>query len=309
MLTNNRRPPPETATCCVKIRFVSMRHWIKRLQKRLPSFFPHKASPIPPSVSPLRLTTDGHPTSPSSKEFSSSGNFLSYTLQYAIPLVLCICAGHTMAHDLWIDRNGSNHTLYQGHVHSAHIGAAVVPYNPAIVASVLCQKTGGSATAMAFSSTHPVKFTGNCASVLVSVSSGYWTKTVWDTKNTPKIGISGVLKSWKSEESVKLINQWTPASTRPVTKGLEITPLSDPFKLAVGDKITVLVTDNGKPKAGVPVAYQGNTRGTSGDDGRISLRIRKVGMQLISASTETPLADGKADLLIRATTLQFGLVK
>ena len=214
-----------------------------------------------------------------------------------------------MAHDLWIERNGSNHTLHQGHAHSAHAGATVIPYDPGIIKNVLCLKAGGRAIPLPFTKNHPIKFTGDCTSVLASLSSGYWTKTAWETKNAPKTGINGVLKSWKSEESIKRVNLWTSASYHPLGKGLELTAISDPFKLAIGDKITVLVTDNGKPKAGVPVAYQGDTRGASGADGTVSLRIRKPGVQLITASFETPMADDKADILIRSTTLQFELAK
>jgi nickel transport protein len=91
--------------------------------------------------------------------------------------------------------------------------------------------------------------------------------------------------------------------------GLEITPTVDPFKVAIDDKLTVLVTENRKPKSGVPVAYQGETRGATGEDGRIAIRIRTGGMQLVSASIEVPLSDGKADTVIRATALQFELPK
>jgi nickel transport protein len=159
------------------------------------------------------------------------------------------------------------------------------------------------------SKTHPVKLTGDCVAVLVSFSTGYWTKTAWETKNAPKTGISGVMGSWLSEDSVKRIDRWTPASTQSIGNGLEITPVSDPFKVAVGDKLVVLVTENKKPQAGVPVAYQGDVRGATANDGKIAIRIRHGGVQLISASIEVPLNDGKADAVIRATALQFELPK
>ena len=230
-------------------------------------------------------------------------------MRYTIPLLLGLYAYQALAHDLWLSKEGANHVLYQGHAHSAHAGAAVVPYDAAKVKSALCVRPAGGVKPITASKTYPVKFTGDCATVLVTLSSGYWTKTAWETKNTPKTGISGVLKSWKSEETIKRIDKWTNASAKPLGKGLEITPQSDPLKLRLNDKITVLVTENGKPKAGVPVAYQGDTRGSSGADGTVSVRIRRGGVQLIAASLETPLNDGKADSLIRATALQFDLHK
>jgi nickel transport protein len=59
----------------------------------------------------------------------------------------------------------------------------------------------------------------------------------------------------------------------------------------------------------VPVAYGGDTRGVTGADGRIAIRLRQGGVQLIAASVETPLNDGKADVAIRGAILQFELPK
>jgi hypothetical protein len=55
------------------------------------------------------------------------------------------------------------------------------------------------------------------------------------------------------------------------------------------------------------VAYDGDVRGATAEDGSIALRLRHAGMQTISASFEAPLADGKADTVIRAATLNFEL--
>lgn len=228
---------------------------------------------------------------------------------HCLCLFSCLCAKHVLAHDLWISLDNKTYSLYQGHAHSTHTGDAVVPYNPNIVKSAYCAKQGADTTSLALSKTHPVKFSGNCDAVMVSLSSGHWTKTAWETKNIPKAGVSGILKSWRSEESIKRINRWSSESRKSFNKGFEITPLNDPFALNLNDKLVVKVTHNGKPVAGVPVAYQGDTRGNSGTDGTVTLRVRKSGVQLFSASLETPLNDGKADSLIRSTSLQFDLSK
>lgn len=230
-------------------------------------------------------------------------------MRISVSLLLLSLPLTATAHDLWLDKEGGGYTLFQGHRHSAHAGAEVVPYEPTAVKSVTCLEQGGASKAVAPGKAHPVKFSTDCAAVLVSFSTGYWTKTAWETKNAPKTGISGVMKSWLSEDSVKRIDRWTPASAQPLGSGLEITPVSDPLKVAIDDKLVVLVTENKKPKAGVPVAYQGDTRGATGDDGKIAIRIRHGGVQLISASIEVPLNDGKADTAIRATALQFELPK
>lgn len=56
---------------------------------------------------------------------------------------------------------------------------------------------------------------------------------------------------------------------------------------------------------GAPVAYHGDPRGETDPAGRIAIRLRHTGVQLIATSLELPLKDGKADVEILASTLQF----
>lgn len=223
-----------------------------------------------------------------------------------LPLLIAVPA---MAHDLWLEKEGSVLTLLQGHKHSGHAGAETLPYEASFVKSALCQDKTGAVRAMPAAKSPPLQLPAECPTLLVSASSGYWTKTPWETKNVPKTGVAGALRSWLSEESVKRIEQWTPATAQPVGEGLEVVPLANPLLLKPDDKLTVRVTDNRQPKAGVPVAYGGDVRGATGEDGSIAIRIRHGGVQLISTSVETPLTDGKADLRIRSATLQFDLPK
>lgn len=222
-------------------------------------------------------------------------------------LLLLLAALPADAHDLWLEKEAAGLTLLQGHRHSAHAGAETIGYEPGFVREALCLEDSGRSKSLAVGRTAPWKVATDCAALLVSVSSGYWSKTPWETRNLPKDQVSGALKSWLSEESVKRIARWSPGADRPLGKGLEITPATDPLVLKPGDKLVVLVTEDGKPKAGLPVAYGGDTRGATGEDGRIAIRIRQGGVQLISTSLETPLADGKADQRIRSAALQFDL--
>lgn len=211
------------------------------------------------------------------------------------------------AHELWLEKEGAAHVLQQGHRTGAHAGAERVPYAPDFVKQSLCADAQGKTRPLAVPAAYPLRLAGECAALFVAASSGYWTKTAWETKNAPKNGIPGVLKSWRSEDSVKRLNRWSAALAQPLTQGLEISPVDDPFRLGVDDKLSVRVTLDGKPRAGVPVAYDGATRGATNDDGTVVLKIRHGGLQMIAASLETPLDDGKADTLIRATTLNFEL--
>jgi len=211
------------------------------------------------------------------------------------------------AHDLWLEQEGGGHVLLQGHRTGAHAGAERVSYAPDFVQQALCFDERGKARPLAVAAAYPLRLAGDCAALFVAASSGYWSKTAWETKNAPKTGIPGVLKSWRSEDSVKRINRWSAMLDQPLTAGLEITPAEDPFRPGIGDKVRVRVTLGGKPRADVPVAYDGATRGATGEDGTVVLKIRHGGLQMIAASLETPLEDGKADTLIRATTLNFEL--
>jgi nickel transport protein len=224
--------------------------------------------------------------------------------------LLILLAFPAFAHDLWLEREASRLTLYQGHKYSTHGGAEAIPYDANFVKEALCLEASGRAKPLVASKTVPWQSTAtDCAATRVAVSSGYWTKTPWETKNVPKSEVSGAIKSWLSEESVKRIDRWAPGADRPLSAGLEITPTVDPLSIKPGDKLVVLVTENRLPKAGVPVAYGGDTRGATGEDGRIAIRLRQGGMQLIAASVETPLNDGKADIAIRSAILQFELPK
>lgn len=220
-------------------------------------------------------------------------------------LLLTAVAMPALAHDLWLEREAGGYVLYQGHRHSAHAGTDVVPYEAAAAKGGVCLGDAGERRPVTAAKGYPARYGGDCAALLVAFSTGYWTKTPWETKNLPKPQVPGALRSWLSEETLKRVDRWTPALTAPLGDGLELSPMTNPLVLAPGEKLVVRVTENRKPKAGVPVAYQGDTRGATGEDGTVAIRIRRTGTQLISASVETPLADGNADVTIRATALQF----
>lgn len=223
--------------------------------------------------------------------------------------VLALCGASASAHDLWIDKDGATYVLHQGHRHSAHSGAELVPYEPAVVKGFTCVDDQGSTRPLPGATAYPARVSADCATLAVSFVTGYWSKTAWETHNKPKTGIAGVLKSWHSEESLTLIQRWTAASATPVGSGLVLLPTTNPLLLKAGDKLVLRVTEGGKPVAGVPVAYAGETRGASGDDGTVAIRLRRGGLQLLQASRETPLADGKADVAVRTAALQFDIAK
>ena len=219
--------------------------------------------------------------------------------------VLLSCS--VKAHDLWLEKDGKRLTLYQGHRHSGHAGAETVAYGNSFVTASRCIDERGNALPLVVAGTSPWTASGDCAALRLDISSGYWSKTPWETKNVPQTEAPGAIKSWLSKDHLKRLDRWSPAFVQPLGNGLEILPVSDPFALKPGDKLVVIVVKDGKPVAGASVAYHGNPRGETDADGRIAIRLRHGGVQLIATSLELPLKDGKADTEILAATLQFDL--
>lgn len=228
---------------------------------------------------------------------------------YVVALAL-LMAGNAYAHDYWVDRSGETYTLYQGHVFSQHAGEARVPYDPAIVSRVVCSQQDARAATLEPVRAYPLRVTAACAAVLFELSSGYWSQTLTDTVQKPRNEVRGALRGWRSEETVKRIDRWTPAAARPLSEGLELTLLEDPFQLRPGDKLRLLATWRGRPLAGAAIAYDGAARGVTGPDGQANLRVRHGGIQTLSASFEEAVqADPLADKVVRATILQLELQK
>jgi nickel transport protein len=219
--------------------------------------------------------------------------------------VLALVTTSAGAHEYWIEKGDGGYTLFQGHVFSTHEGEARVQYDPAIVKRVTC--AGGAAASPEPGKTYPVRIAGRCAALLVDIVSGYWTQTLTDTVPKPRSEVRGALRGWKSEESIKRLDNWSAAAMKPLSDGLEIVPLENPFLLKPGDKLRVQVLWQGKPRKGVAVAYAGDTRGQTDSQGEVNLRIRRGGVQMVAASFDEPIKDPLADRIVHGAMLQFEL--
>lgn len=211
-----------------------------------------------------------------------------------------------VAHDYSLERDGDDYALYQGHFHSTHLGEKQVPYDPGIIEAAYCTAESGIRS-MPRATAYPARFPGPCAVLYVDMSSGYWSQTLTGTVNKPKTEVTGSLRGWLSEESIKRINVWTPAAAAPLTAGFELVPLENPLTLKPGSKLRLQALWQRKPKSGVTVAYDGAARGVTDTDGKVNLRVRHGGAQTVSATFEEPLNDAKADKIVRASILQFQL--
>jgi len=220
-------------------------------------------------------------------------------------IVLVAAAAQASAHDLWVERTPQGLEVRYGHAHSEHEGAALIAYEPEMIRRVDCVDESGELRESGWSGGTPVLIRGERACVFVLTSTGFWSKTTEGARNVSKKEAPKAFKSWQSFESVKRIDRWGEALARPFTQDLEITPLEDPLALGTGDKIRLLVTLGGDPAVGATVTYDGEPRGITGKDGRVNLKIRHGGFQMIQASLAVPLASEDADEVIHTTNLNF----
>ncbi len=219
-------------------------------------------------------------------------------------MVFVLMYNSGFAHDLWIEEDNGNFKVLYGHKYSSHGGDKIMEYKPEFVKYVKCLK-GQMVEDVSFERKYPVSFSSDCDAVYILFSSGYWTKTVYGTKNVSKENEKQVIKSWLSFESVKFIKNLNFKQNIPVSEDLELVSGTDLSKAKVGDKIRLKAFYKGKPVKDVVVAYDDKPRGTTDSDGNINITIKDSGFQRISASI-TEKEDGvKADERVITTNLNF----
>jgi len=223
-------------------------------------------------------------------------------------ITLIIVAPVASAHDYWFELAGEDYLLHRGHRFSQHGGEKEVPFDSSIVTDTRClQRAEAHPRPTAISSGYPPRIRGPCLALVVTADSGYWSQTLTGTKNRGKDELFGVLRSWQALESVKRVEAWDERLRQPLSDDLELVFTRDPFGLAPGDKLRLIATLGGEPAKGVTVAYDGDPRGVTGGDGRINLRVRHKGLQVITASLEESLDSAKADKRVRSTVLLFDI--
>jgi nickel transport protein len=225
----------------------------------------------------------------------------------ALILFLVLLPGSAHGHDLWLEKEPGGLTLYYGHKRSAHGGEKFLEYKPDLVKEASCFDRSGTRMTFEAQDGYPYRMMGKCAVAYVLTSSGYWTKTPYGTKNVPRAEARMPIKSWQSYESVKRIDSWDERLAAPLSGGLEMTPREDPLGLKKGEKLRLQVTFDGRPVEGVVVSYDGKPRGESDREGRINIRLRHGGFQVIQAGYHRPDGSGKADEVVHSANLNFEL--
>ncbi len=218
-----------------------------------------------------------------------------FVISFLVPL------SFAFSHDLWVDKNQDTYTLYYGHLNPYKDEQKYIEYNPDNVLDVKCFYQEKEKN-IKIEKRYPIKIFGKCDTIFVEFSSGYWTKTPHGLKNLSKNLVQMPLESWKSIEYVKRVDI---GISKPYTNHLEITSLDNLNNVKVGDKVSFLVTLNGKPMKDVVVAYDGKPVGTTDDDGRINIRIKRNGLQNITTSLKIKENSDKSDFIIYTSNLNF----
>lgn len=202
------------------------------------------------------------------------------------------------AHDMWVD---DAFALHYGHMQMKDSHGEEKEIKKEDIDIVFCSKD------KSLFEVASKELKADCDSLFIVLNEAYYTKTPYGTKKQSKDKTKMALSSFKSIESVKRINNDN--SQQVFKKGLELSLTNELSKIKVGDKARLLVTFDGKAKAGVSVAYGDKVRGQSDENGHINIRIQKAGLQNIKASL-TLKSDGiKSDKIIHSSTLNIKVLK
>ncbi len=139
--------------------------------------------------------------------------------------------------------------------------------------------------------------------LFVELKRVYYTKTPFGTKKISKDKAKIPLKSFESVSSIKEI--YKSDAIKLFKAPFELSPRAALKSLEVGDKIRLIVTSYGRPKAGVSITYDKKVVAKSDRDGFVSVEIKKTGFQKITASYSQKGDGIKCDEIVHTTTLSI----
>lgn len=151
------------------------------------------------------------------------------------------------------------------------------------------------------------KLIDECDAVFVVLKRVYYTKTLFGTKKISKDKAKMPLNSFESVESVKKI--YNPDAIKLFNAPFELSPRVSLKNIKVGDRVRLIVTASGKPKAGVSITYDKRVVAKSDVDGHASVEIKNRGLQKITASYKEKGDGIKCDEIIHSTTLNIEVKK
>lgn len=218
------------------------------------------------------------------------------------------------AHELFLSADGQLLVLYRGHAPGDAGYGDDHDHGPEVCApDLLTGVVGIDHAGLRWIQSEPGRngWPAGGQALLIHLSSGFWTKTPDGTVNLPPDSTVQPLTSWRSYESLKWLAKGDAWALRlgagEGDDALELLPLEDPFALHRGDKLTVRLVSGERPIADAVVAYGGRVRGRTDNEGRINIRLKHSGMQLLTASWVRPDPTGRCERIVTTTALQFEL--
>ncbi len=233
--------------------------------------------------------------------------YAKYRLFLFLMGLLLILPSAAAGHELWFKSTDDGWILFRGHaLDHAHPGTADTPCPIEQFLQTTVIKPSGELQLVTSGKDFPASWPADTRVIAVTTSSGCWTKTPRGTVNRPRNQVDSPLTSWRSFESIKLIQSWDPALASPLGSSLEISPQEDPLKKR-GSKLRVMVTQHGKPVEGAVVTYNGKPRGVTGSEGMINIRLKSSDRNSIRATVTIPMQDEEVDEIISTACLEFFL--
>jgi nickel transport protein len=222
-----------------------------------------------------------------------------------IIFIFFLLYSNSYAHELWFTDENNAQILNYGHFTGGHEGTKSIDYPATYLKQTLCIDQNQQTLSPVISQESPIQIKGECALTYALLSSGFWTKTLEGSMNLPKNQVNHPLKSWQSFESIKRIKIWNENFMKPISKNLELLPLQNPLFLTLNDKVSLKLVNNGQPVKNAIVLYAGQPRGQTDDNGKINIRLKEKGLQLIQATYRQPSDGIQADEIVHTTHLLF----
>lgn len=213
-------------------------------------------------------------------------------------LIILVFSGALIANGIWIDDIAA---LYYGQKNMQEATLKTKKITQDEITKLSCLK---NAKIFELEEKNPKE---SCDALFVEIKRAYYTKTPFGTKKISKDKAKMPLSSFLSVESIKRI--YKSDAIKPFDAPFELSPRESLKKVQIGDKIRLMVTSFGRPKAGASITYNKKIVAKSDRDGHASVEIKKAGFQKITASY-TQKGDGiKCDEIIHTTTLGIEILK
>lgn len=234
---------------------------------------------------------------------------MRYSLAIAtVAAVVALTTSSAFAHGIWV---AQRHGDFAGH------GSTDEAYDPKKITAIKAFDAGLDPVpfkSVAAEDHLLIEADENHAMMTVIFDNGFWTeKTDGTWENKAKTEVQGAKSTGRYFKYATTILGHVKGAIQPHGLDLEIVPLADPLSLKAGDSLTVQVFSRGKPVSDAKVSAEYTTASDepvlkTDADGKVTIRIRNQGLNVIAASTtEATPGAAEQDEIGRFATLSFSL--